>query len=137
MAKKMNSNDPVRVDVSSHIAGARHIADVTEKWLGKAPGALQEGLTSQQLPEVEIETLVDRSVTVLGFQMRSGKIKGKETEYLIALVVPEGETAVYTLVTGASVIVRKLKQAADAEALPVVGTIVQRKGDFTYYDFIA
>jgi hypothetical protein len=137
MAKKLNQNDPLRPDVSQFLGSTKHIADVTEKWVGIAPGQIQEGLTSMQLGQVEIDDLLDRETTVLGFQERKGKIKGKETDYIIALIVPVGETAPSTLITGAAVIIRKLRQAGDAEALPVIGTIVKRKGDFAYYDFIA
>lgn len=135
--KKLNANDPQRPDVSAYLSKAKHIADVTEKWIGIAPGDIQPGLTSLQLGEVEIDSLLDKETTVLGFQERKGKIKGKETDYIIALVVPAGENAPSTLITGAAVIVRKLRQAGDAEAFPVVGTIVKRSGDFDYYDFIA
>lgn len=137
MSKKLNVNDPARPDVSSYLGKAKHIADVTEKWIGIGPGMIQEGLTSMQLGQVEIDDLLDRETTILGFQERKGKIKGKETDYIIALVVPAGDNSPSTLITGASVIVRKLRQAGDAEAFPVVGTIVKRTGDFDYYDFIA
>ena len=137
MAKKINANEPVRPDVSAFLSNAKHISDVTEKWRGISPGEIQEGLTSMQLGTVEIEDMVDSEITVLGFQERKGKIKGKETDYLIALIVPAGENVPSTLITGAAVIFRKLRQAADAEALPVKGTIVKRSGDFDYYDFIA
>lgn len=135
--KKLNANDPVRPDISAFLGKVKHIAQITEKWVGISPNDIQEGLSSMQLGEVEIDTLLDTETTVLGFQERKGKIKGKETDYIIALVVPAGETAPSTLITGASVIVRKLRQAGDAEAFPVVGTIVKRTGDFEYYDFIA
>jgi hypothetical protein len=137
MAKKMNINEPARPDVSSFTSRAKHIADVTEKWIGISPSDIQPGLTSMQLGEVEIDSLLDKETTVLGFQERKGKIKGKETDYVIAIVVPSGENSPSTLITGAQVILRKLRQAGDAEAFPVVGTIVKRTGDFDYYDFIA
>ncbi len=136
-SRKLNANDPARPDVSAFLGKAKHIADVTEKWVGIGPGQIQEGLTSMQLGEVDIEDLLDKETTVLGYQERKGKIKGKETDYVIALVVPVGESVPSTLITGAAVIVRKLRQAGDAEAFPVIGTIVRRNGDFDYYDFIA
>jgi hypothetical protein len=137
MAKKLNANEPVTVDCSNFVKGAKHISTITEKWIGISPNQIQEGLTSLQLAQVEIENLVDHQITVMGYQERKGKIKGKETDYIIAIVVPEGETSPCTLITGAAVIVRKLRQVGDAEAFPVAGTIVERKGDFTYYDFIS
>jgi hypothetical protein len=138
MAKSKNppSAEGVKVDVSDKLNDAKPISDITDKWYGVSPSELQEGLTSQQLGQVDLENLIDKGITVLGFHKREGKIKGKTTEYMIIMAVPEGQNFPIVFMTGGQVICRKLQKAADENSLPVKGHISYREGaDFPYYDF--
>ena len=128
----------VIVNARKFTDGARKIATVTEKWYGVKPEDLQAGLSSQDLPQAEIKSLLDTTITIIGFQKRKGILKGKESEFLIILAVPELEENVIVLVCGGSVIKKKLDTAMSENALPVTGKIVETEGeDFKYYDFVS
>jgi len=127
----------VKINASQYADKAKKVATVTEKWFGVAPHELQEGLTSQQLPQVdEIDNLDGSEVTVLGFQKREGTFRGAASEYLIIMLQVTGEEEVKVLVTGAGVVKRKLLKCAEENALPVKGKIIKRKGpENDYFDF--
>jgi hypothetical protein len=130
-----------KINAASFVSGAKSISDVTDKWCGKSPSDLADGLVSTDLPEVDIKTLIDKPITVLGYQERTGKVGEKDTEYLICLAVPAGQDYAVIFLTGGEVILRKLRQANTENALPVSGKIISRKGasgsKFTYYDFVS
>jgi hypothetical protein len=137
----MNANDEaqkVSINVTDRRDGAKPVSDVTEHWFGTAPHDLQAGITSLDLPRMKTEEIVDKEITVLGFQKRTGKIKGKETEYVLALCAVEGIDDAQIVTMGGAVVFRKLNECADSENLPVKGHIVERtsKGGVNYYDFI-
>ena len=139
MAKRNDSapSEKTIVNVSSYTEKARPVADVTEHWFGISPSEVQEGLTSQALPQRDIDDFCGEEITVLGFQNRTGKIRGKETSYKIIMAAGDNGEA-FVFITGAQVINRKLQDCADREALPVRGRIEHKKGaDFSYYDFTA
>lgn len=130
---------PVKiVDASSFTKNAHKVATVTDKWEGTAPGDIQEGLQSTDLEQVKIDNLLNRTITIIGFQKRTGTLKGKETEYLIIMAVPEGTTAPVVFITGAQVIRKKLEKCAESGSLPVSGKILLQDGeDFKYYDLVS
>lgn len=132
---------PKKINAAQFVTGAKGISEVTDKWCGKSPADLAEGLVSTDLPEVDIKTLVDKPITILGYQERTGKIGEKETQYHIVMAVLQGQDYVCIFLTGGEVILRKLRQANAENALPVSGKIISRKGTsgskFTYYDLVS
>ena len=137
-SKKNTEGIPaVSVNVSDKVKNAKPVALITEKWFGTAPHDLQEGLTSQQLPQRELEDCDGEEITVLGFQNRQGTLKGKATNYKILLCADTQGNA-FIMITGASVVGRKIDECSSAEALPVRGTLQHKKGgDYWYWDFVA
>jgi len=129
--------ETVKVNASAHVDRAKKVSTVTEKWYGLAPHELQEGLTSQQLPQIdEIDNLSGVEITVLGFQKREGTFRGAASEYLIIMFQATGEEEVKVLVTGAGVVKRKLLKCAEENSLPIKGTIIKRRGpENDYFDF--
>jgi hypothetical protein len=143
MSPKKNSSEkqPVTVDASKFTKGAKEIKGVTDKWFGVAPSAIQEGLSSLDLPQLSKKAGTypyDKELTVIGFTKRTGTIKDKETEYLIIMAVPAGESQPVCFITGAAVVVEKLLKAAEENSLPVKGRIVEVEGaNATYDDFVS
>lgn len=139
MAKKLNANEEQKKQVTvdaGEAAGAKRIVDVVDVWVGRSPDSFQKGLISKDLPELSCDDILDREVTIFGYQERSGKIKGKDTEYLITLVTVEGETKLYSLIVGGMVLVRKIREVGHSEALPAIGRVVKPEGK-AYFDFVA
>lgn len=139
MAKKMNANDEQKVQVNVEAgaaAGAKRIVDVVDLWVGRSPDSFQKGLISKDLPQLACDDVLDREIVIYGYQERTGKVKGKDTEFLITLVTVEGETKLYSLIVGGLVLVRKIREVGHSEALPAVGRIVKPEGK-AYFDFIA
>lgn len=139
MAKKLNANDEqkkqITVDAGS-LENAKRIVDVVDVWVGRSPDSFEKGLISKDLPELSCDDVLDRQVVILGYQERTGKIKGKETEYLICLVTVDGEPKLYSLIVGGMVLVRKIREVGHSEALPAIGRIIKPTGK-AYFDFVA
>jgi len=139
MAKKLNANEGQKKQVAvgaDATAGARRIVDVVDIWTGRSPESFQAGLISKDLPELSCDDVLDREVVILGYQERTGKIKGKDTEYLICLVTVDGEDKLYSLIVGGMVLVRKIREVGHSEALPAIGRII-KPVDKAYFDFVA
>jgi hypothetical protein len=142
MSKKQASEtgapaaEPKKPDISNLLANnpARSIRDVTEKWYGINPNQIDPNLDSRQLEQVEMDFLRGRTITVLGFQKKMGEQKGKESPFLVIMLVPEGYTSPVIAITGAAVVYKKLLQAESENALPVKGMIFKPEGK-DYFDF--
>lgn len=129
---------PVQVDASNFTKGAKRVTAVTDVWQGISPNQIQEGLQSTDLEQVKTDFLLEKEITVIGYQKRTGVLKGKETEYLIIMAVPAGRTSPLVFICGGSVVRKKLEKCAEAGELPITGKIVQCEGDdFNYYDFVS
>ena len=129
---------PVQVDASSFAKGAKRVTSVTDVWAGVSPNQIQEGLQSTDLEQVKTDFLLDKEITVIGYQKRTGVLKGKETEYLIIMAIPTGRTSPVVFICGGSVVRKKLEKCAEAGELPIIGKIVSCEGDdFNYYDFVS
>lgn len=144
--KKANQETPVNGDNKKTItvsakkfaAGAKSISEVTDKWTGVKPSDIQDGLSSQDLPQRDIKSLLDVPLTVIGFQKRKGMLKGKESEFLIVLAVPDSDENCIVFVCGGSVVRKKLESAAAENSLPIHGHLVETEGtDYTYFDFVS
>jgi hypothetical protein len=126
------------VDASSFTKGAKKVTAVTDIWSGVSPNQIQSGLQSTDLEQVKTEFLLNRNITVIGFQSRQGVLKGKETTYLIIMAVLEGSTSPLVFICGGSVVRKKLEKCAEAGELPISGKIISCEGDdFNYYDFVS
>lgn len=139
MQKKHESTEstetrtPKTVDASAYTKNASNVK-LLEKWVGVGPSDLAEGLTSLDLEKAALSDLEGKTITVIGYQERTGTLKGKETEYLLILAVPETSNQPVIISTGASVVLKQLRKAAETGALPLKGTVKERKGDdFNYY----
>lgn len=136
--KKEPSNESkasINFNPSDYTRNSRRIADVTDKWVGKAPKDIKEGLTNKDLTLVKSKDLNGKELTVIGYQERKGEVRNKPTEYLLALVIIGDDLCI--LSTGAAVVCRKIKEAGMANALPITGKIIEcQSDDQTYYDFV-
>jgi hypothetical protein len=145
MAKKNGNPDtstpekaPVQVDASRFTKNAQPVLSVTDKWNGVGPSDLQPGLKSTDLEQFKLADLENREITILGYQERTGTLKGKETEYVLLLIVVEGSNNASICLTGASVVVKKVRKSLEAGALPIKGRVVECQGaDFNYYDLVS
>lgn len=139
MAKKVNANEASKKQVTVEAgatAGAKRIVDVVDIWVGRSPESFAKGLISKDLPELSCDDVLDKNVMIFGYQERTGKIKGKDTEYLITLVTVGDEMKLYSLIVGGMVLVRKIREVGHSEALPAVGRIIKPEGK-AYFDFVA
>lgn len=109
------------------------VSSQVEKWYGQSPDDLQKGITSKDLPQLDIDNLIDKEIAVLGFQNRSGNIKGKESKYILMLCVPVETKQVGIIMTGAGVVMRKVKDIAENGTFPVRAIIRYNKTK-KYYD---
>lgn len=127
---------PVTVDASAFTKNAKKVTSVVDIWIGTSPNMIKEGLSSSDLEQVKTDFLLNRQITIIGYQKRQGVLKGKETEYLIIIAVPEGSTAPLVFICGGQVVRKKLEKCA--EDLPVTGKLISCEGDdFNYYDFVS
>jgi hypothetical protein len=121
---------------------ATEIADIAEEWEGVSPGDLAEGLTGKDLPQLDLDNILNRKTVIYGFQMREGMANkdGSAGHFAVIMLRIEGEKEPGILVTGASVVVKKLQKSAKERSLPVSGKFVSCKGKSSkmrYYDFIS
>lgn len=107
-------------------------------WFGTSPDEVKYD-KEKQPDDVEFESFLNQRIVVLGFSMRqSDKEKYEHGEdYAVMLVSPEESDEIFVVATGATVIVKKLKDAAENKLLPIVGKLIRKKGGkFSYFDLI-
>jgi len=150
MATKKSVEKP-SFDASRFHKAAKEIAGIVGKIEGIQFEEIQEGLTINNIPRIDKNDLMGEKITVLGFQRRSGKIKGKDTNYaIIFLLAPKNlqgthnkemvdvpVDSICSFATGGAVITKKLYEAAVENSFPITGTISERKSaeGVEYNDF--
>jgi len=112
---------------------ARPVKAFTETWIGMSPSMMDATIDPASVQQLELESLVDTEITIFGYSIRSGT----HGEFVVMSCVPEGFDGPAVVVTGAQVIVRKLKLVGEKSGFPIKGII--KKGEGThgqYYDIV-
>jgi hypothetical protein len=128
--------------VKAKAAEATSVSEIEEEWFGLSPADALESGTGRDLPELPIDELVHREITLLGYQLREGmenEKSGKPGQFAVIFALVTGASEPIILITGASVIVKKLQKAHDDNQLPIKGTIVHVKSKnskYRYYDLV-
>ena len=127
---------PVVVDASAFTAKAGTVKEL-DKWVGTCPSDLKPGLASTDLEKVALNDLVNKRIVAIGYQERTGVQKGKDTNYLLILAVPEGTKQPVIISTGASVVCKKIRKAQEAGVWPLGGMVkLCGEGRNQYFDLV-
>lgn len=84
-------------------------------------------------PTLKIEEIVGEPVMFDAINTRTGRFGLMAT---VDIYRTHDRTA-YTLITGASVVIDRLKAAEEARLLPLEGMVIKVAGDFDYFDLIS
>src|SRR5271157_4110250 len=107
------------------------VTDYTEKWVGSSPKNL--GLPEGNRDKIDIKELVGKTITIFGFSER----KGDTGDFVICLFSQDGKK-VEVFVTGAAVVVRKLREVGTQNGFPVESTVFSGESttvkNAVYYD---
>lgn len=108
---------------------AKPIASMTEEYVGFPLTEIFPDGTDTKAHKMSPEELFDVPITVLGFSPR----KGNKGDFAVVYLVPDGLDELHVLVTGGTVILRKLSVAKEQDGFPFTATITKPSGK-EYFD---
>lgn len=112
---------------------AKPVAKFTSNWLGMSPNQIDPAAVDGELHQVDIDDVLDISVIVYGYSERDGD-KGK---FAVVLCTRVTGNDLFVVVTGGSVVLKKLAKCHEKSGYPVSGTFKKCIGkQFAYYDFV-
>ena len=115
-------------------AKAKPVGQFVNNWIGLSPADIAPDNAAGQFPQKDIDDIVDKDIVIYGYSPREG-----ESSPFAVILATESQAPdeIFVIVTGASVILKKLSKLNEAHALPASGKILHSKGKkFSYYDFV-
>jgi hypothetical protein len=105
-------------------------------FVGKAPTDINPEATKENIQAYKIEEILDRPIGIHGYIQLQGEYKGKDKPYIIMTCTSLEHTDIpFTVISGNSVIMKKMVQIGSNDGFPVAGTIVKVQGTANeYYD---
>jgi hypothetical protein len=128
------------MDFSKQFDTAKPLATHTNKWVGSAPEVLDDSIEEGKAEQFAAEALDGKEILIFGYSIRKGQDKqnGQPGEFMVITVVPAETKTVSVLVTGAEIIMEKLRQVPE-NGWPVKATIKKvksKKSGKNYFDVI-
>lgn len=112
---------------------AKPVNTYTASWIGLSPTQLDPAVVDGNLTQYDIEDVFERPLVIYGYSEREGD-KGK---FAVVLCSKADDDSLFVVVTGGSVVLKKLFKVADAKGFPISGQFKHCTGkNFAYFDLV-